>query len=67
MSTVTNKSLATASVTNKALMAETAGLTFEETRPRTFAEIQGTFNNPWSISNKSLNTASVTNKTLLDP
>ena len=62
MSTLTNKAINIASVTNKEIMSQTKLLTFEETRPATFAETQGTFSNPWSIRNKALNTASVTNK-----
>lgn len=62
--TVTNKALNTGSVTNKEIVLETKGLTFEQTRPATFGETQGTLGTPWSIRNKSLNTGSITNKAI---
>lgn len=61
MATVSNKSLNTASMTNKSLPSH--GLTWDEA---TFDwdHASDTWDNPYSIANKSLNTGSVTNKSL---
>lgn len=61
---LTNDTLHTASLTNDPIMVQTKLITFEQTRPATFGEMQGTFGVPWSIKNDTLHTASMTNDTI---
>ena len=59
---MTNESLNTASPSNEVFSSSRT--TFDETRPATFAEMQGTFDNPFAITNESLNTSSMTNESI---
>lgn len=60
---VTNKELNTGSLTNKEIMVQSAGTTWDEAT-FTWDKGQGPWNTPWSISNKALNTGSMTNKAI---
>lgn len=59
--TITNKTLNTATVTDKVIGSQ--GITFAQDID-TFAANIGTFDNPFAFSNKSENTGSITNKTI---
>ncbi len=60
MASLTNNGINTGSVTNVALMAQQANMTWDEAT-FTWDEAQGTWDNPWGIANRALNTGSLTN------
>jgi hypothetical protein len=66
MATVTNKALNTATLTNKEIMVESSGTTWDEAN-FTWDAAQGTWASPISITNKSINIGSLTNKAHQDP
>lgn len=61
--TVTNKSLNTGSVTNKEVMVETTGMTWDEA-DFTWDNASGTWESPLSLVNKPINLGSMSNKQL---
>ena len=63
MSSLTNDTLSTASVTNDALMAQSSLLTWAEAN-FTWGEAQGTWEQPYGIANDSITTGSITNDTI---
>lgn len=61
MSTMTNNSLHTASLTNNEIMQQTKNTTWD-LATFTWDQAQGTWNNPFAIQNNSLHTATMTNR-----
>ena len=61
MATLTNKSLNTGTVTNKALGSQ--GRTWDEAT-YSWDDAEGTWDNPYGITNKALNTGTMTNKAI---
>ena len=59
MASITNKSLSTATIVNRAFSS--ADLTWAEAT-FTWAEGSGTWGNPYNLANKAVNTATITNK-----